>query len=284
MAAHMGRLELSCKLVNISIPYRSGAIAWPESNSELRVVDKGEGRIGYYTAWCNNVDPVGIRDNQTVLLNRLSSFILAMQYIGNISISKSMDSMCYVNDAGERYPIRQELDIEAIIRRSRGETFNYGALSIPPLQCSGVIHSSEVPLPKRMPIVPLNLKRHILTVVQAEELDRESEHYDDEQLKRWFLIIEELEMDVSSQDYKDVRSARNFVSHPTSNAPDTIAFLKRELPSSVYINMRGAEEARYLRDNPTHRALVSKYKTIARRWAKKLVEREITSNGGNIKP
>jgi hypothetical protein len=284
MAAHMGRLELSCKLVNISIPYRTGAIVWPESNSELRFVDEAEGRIGYYMAWCTNVDPDGIRDNRTLLLERQASFMLAMQYIGNISISKSMDSMCYVNDAGKRNPISHDFDIEAIIRRSRGETFNYGTFLIPPLQCSGVGHSSEVPLPKRMPIVPLNLKRHILTVVQAEELDRESEHYEDEQLKRWFLIIEELEINVYSQDYKDVRSARNFVSHPTSNAPDTIAFLKRELPSSVYINMRGTEEARYLRDNPTHRAVVSKYQTIARRWARELVEKEITSNGGYIEP
>jgi len=66
MAAQMGRLELSCKLVNISIPYRSGAIVWPESNSELCVVDEAEGRIGYYMAWCNNVDPDGIRDNQSL--------------------------------------------------------------------------------------------------------------------------------------------------------------------------------------------------------------------------
>ena len=144
--------------------------------------------------------------------------------------------------------------------------------------------TSPAPLPQKMPSVPLILKRHILNIVQAEELDANSEHYEDEQLKRWFLIIEELETQKDSQTYKNLRSARNFVSHPTSNASETVRFIKKELPSSVYVNACEQEEARYQRDDPIHRAFVSKYQTMARQLAKGLVEKEILAKGGYIRP
>ena len=52
----------------------------------------------------------------------------------------------------------------------------------------------------------------------------------------------------------------------------------------MYMNSNKREEARYLRDDPAHRAIVSKYQTVARSWAKKLIENEILLNGGYIRP
>jgi hypothetical protein len=69
------------------------------------------------------------------------------------------------------------------------------------------------------------------------------------------------------QKYKDLRNVRNFVSHHLSDYTNTISFLKKELPSSVYVNHYGKEEARYQRDKPTHKVLVSKYQTDDRQWA-----------------
>jgi hypothetical protein len=50
------------------------------------------------------------------------------------------------------------------------------------------------------------------------------------------------------------------------------------------VNHYGKKEARYQRDEPTHRALVSKYQTDDRQWAKELVEKEILSKGGYTRP
>ena len=217
-------------------------------------------------------------------MQRAKSFVLAMQYLGNSGFSATEETLSYISETGEAHKIVDDCDIEAIIRRSRGEAYNYCDLKLSALACSGSGYSSPVPLPQNMPSVPLILKRHILTVLQAEALDGESEHYADEQLKRWFLIIEELHTPQSDQDYKDLKHARNFVSHPMVDRPHTVAFLKHELPSSVYVGPNGREEARYLRDDPQHQALVFKYETTARQWAKMLVEKAIASQGGYIRP
>ena len=239
-------------------------------------------QIGYFTTWVDDVDPDSLRTKQSEIVQRTKSFVLAMQYLGNSGLSATEETMSYISETGEVHKIVDDCDIEAIIRRSRGETYNYCNLKLPAFGCSGSGDSSPVPLPQNMPSVPLILKRHILTVLQAEALDSESEHYADEQLKRWFLIIEELHTTQPDQGYKDLKYVRNFVSHPTSNSADTVAFLNRELPSSVYVNSNGNPEARYLRDDPQHQALVSKYETIARQWAKMLVEKTIESKGGCI--
>lgn len=284
MTPHFKRLEFKCKCINISTTYVSEPILWPDSASEFEVSDDVTTQIGYYRAWADNIDPDFLREARKEVEQRVESFVLGMRFLGNAKFSQVDECLSYVTENGEEYQITSDMDVEAIICRSKGEEFNYGSAVLPSMVCSGCGFTSPVPLPQRMPSVPLVLKRHILNIIQAEELDGYSEHYEDEQLKRWFLVVEELEVDTSSQEYKDLRSVRNFVSHPTLGARDTIAFLKREIPSSVYLNSDKKEEARYLRDNPIHRSVVSKYQTVARSWAKNLIEREILLKGGYIRP
>ncbi|MGB5157778.1 hypothetical protein [Desulfobacterium sp. N47] len=284
MTPHFKRLEFKCKCINISTTYATGPILWPDSASEFEVGDDVTTQIGHYRTWADNIDPDCLREARKEIEQRVESFMLGMRFLGNAKFSQVDERLSYVTEAGEEYQITSDMDVEAIIRRSKGEEFNYGSAVLPSMTCRGSGFTSPVPFPQRMPSVPLVLKRHILNVIQAEELDGYSEHYEDEQLKRWFLVVEELEVEISSQEYKDLRSARNFISHPMSRAKETIAFLKREIPSSVYLNSDKKEEARYSRDNPTHRAVVSKYQTVARSWAKKLIEREILLKGGYIRP
>ena len=284
MIRHIKRLEFKCKCINISTAYASGSILWPDSASEFEVINDVTTQIGHYRTWADNIDPDRLREARKKIEQRAESFVLGMRFLGNAKFSHVDGRLSYVTEKGEEYQIISDMDIEAIIRRSKGDEFKYVSAVLPAMTCRASGFTSPVPLPQRMPSVPLILKRHILNLIQAEELDGHSEHYEDEQLKRWFLIIEELEVGISRKEYKDLRSARNFVSHPTSNKSETIGFLKRELPSSVYLNSHGEEEARYLRDEPTHRAVVSKYQTAARRWAKALVEREILLKGGYIRP
>jgi hypothetical protein len=284
MTLYSKRLEFKCKCANISTAYVIGLVSWPDSASEFKVIDDGTTRIGYYRTWVDNVVPDSLREARKQIAQRVEAFALGMQFLGNPKFSKVDESLFYIREDGEEYPITSDMDIEAIIRRSKGEEFNYGSVVLPCVTCSGSGFASPVPLPQKMPSIPQDLKRHILNTIQTEELDSYPEHYEDEQLKRWFLVIEELEPNISSPEYKDLQSARNFVSHPTSNAKETLTFLKREIPSVVYMNSNKREEARYLRDDPAHRAIVSKYQTVARSWAKKLIENEILLNGGYLRP
>lgn len=280
MTQHVKRLVYRCKCINISILYASGSIVWGDSNSEFEIVGDTTAQFGWYRTWTDNVEPERLREARMELKQKADSFVLGMRFLGNRRFSQVDEALSYVTANGDEYQITNDMDIEGIIRRSKGEDFNWISADLPAMQCHISGFLSPAPLPQKMPSVPLILKRHILNIIQAEELDINPEHYEDEQLKRWFLIIEELEAQKNVQTYKDLRSARNFVTHPTSNAYETIMFLKKELPSSVYKNSCGHEEARYHRDDPTHRAFVSKYETIARRWAKELVEKEILSKGG----
>lgn len=279
---HQKKLEYKCIYTHLSIPYTHGSVLWPDTSSRFEV-EIGPLQVSYFTTWVDDVDPDSLRISQAEIMRRTQSFALAMQYLGNSGISATEATLVYFSEKGEAHKIVADCDIEAIIRRARGEPYNYINGILPMLTVSASGHSSPVPLPQNMPMIPLALKRHILNVLQAEALDIKSEHYADEQLKRWFLIIEELHLNQSDQDYKDLRCARNFVSHPTSNSNDTVAFLKRELPSSVYI-ANGCEEARYLRHDVEHHTFVSKYETIARQWAMMLVEVDIASKGGYIRP
>jgi len=281
---HFKRLEYKCKCINISINYACGSIPWYYNNSEFEIINEDTTMVGHFRTWETNIDPNCLKEAKKEIEERMESFVLAMRFLGNIKFSQVDETWSYITEKGEECPISSEMDIEGIIHRSKGEEFNYGSVVVPMMTSTSSGVTSSVSLPQKMPKVPLFLKRHILTAIQAEELDGYPEYYEDEQLKRWFLIIEELGVDISRQEYEDLRSARNFVSHPTSNKLETIAFLKREIPSSVYLNSDGKEEARYLRDDPTHRAFVSKYQTLARRLAKELVKRKISCKGGYICP
>lgn len=278
------RLTFRCKCINFSIRYAVESVVWSDSNCEFQVIDDTPLQFGWYTSWIDNVEPDQLRKFRRELKQKANSFVLGMQFLGNRKFSQTDEILFYVTADGDEYQIANDMDIEGIIRRMKGEDFNWVSADLPSIQLHGSISISPSPIPKKMPLVPLNLKRHILNIIQAEELDSIPENYEDEQLKRWFLIIEELEENKTSQVFKNLRGARNFVSHPILNAQETIVFLKKELSSSVYKKLTGKEEGKYQRDDPTHRAFVSKYETIARKWAKELVKKEILSQGGYIYP
>jgi hypothetical protein len=72
---------------------------------------------------------------------------------------------------GDEYHLNNDIDIEGIIRRSKGEDFSYISKYFPILKIHASMSTSAAPLPQKMPSVPLALKKHILNIVQAEELD-----------------------------------------------------------------------------------------------------------------
>ena len=276
----MKQLELKCRFFEISIPYKEETAFWHKQNVELKIEYQEGNSIGNFSIRKDNVEPEMIREEWKKLKDETESFMLGMMYLGNKKVCSKEDELLYSNN-GEKFSIRNEMDIEAIITRSKGEEFNYAYLELPSLVCSGEIQSSPIPLPHKMPYVPLNLKRYILTITQAERLDDYCENYEAEQLKLWFLILEELESNKKDSEYHNIKCARDFVSHDVCDRKDPIEFLKIKLPSAVYTES-GHEKARFCRDDKLHIALVSKYQSKARCRARKLVKQEIEKYGGNV--
>lgn len=282
MEDHRRKLEYRCTCTQLTVPYAPASILWVNTSSRFEVPVGMSPQIGYFTIWVDHVDPDSLRSWQGEIMRRAKSFVLAMQYLGNAGLSVTDETLTYISASGEMHKIADDCDIEAIIRRARGEIYNYCNLKMPAFLISSSGYSSPVPLPQDMPSIPLILKRFIRTVLQAEALDSESEYRADEQLKRWFLIIEELDTNTADQGYKDLKCVRDFVSHSKVDHTKVIEFLKLEFPSSVCSAQDKKEEARYLRDDSLHQAFVSRYESIARQLAKRLVEEVIASGGGRI--
>lgn len=279
----MNKLEYRCKFTNISIHYDCASIQWPDSRSELRIVNEGDALVGYFAIWAEVAELERIKVVREELFNRVECLILAMQFLGNDRFAKTDENMFYVTET-EQSQIANDNDIDAIMRRSKGESFTYFNLTCP--ACT--LHHTEigplVRLPQKMPSVPLVLRRHVITMAQAEAMGRDSEHYEDEQIKRFFLIIEEMEPDQRSQSYKDLKAARDFVSHPKCNHSAVTDLVGKEIAGSVQKNSSGNNEVCYQRQDTDHMTFVAKYVAIARQWAKRLMVCEITSKGGSIGP
>ncbi|MCI5139718.1 MAG: hypothetical protein D3922_15205 [Candidatus Electrothrix sp. AR1] len=137
--------------------------------------------------------------------------------------------------------------------------------------------SSKIELPnlKDLKGIDDNLKRHLLTYIQTKELNSLSGNYHDDILKRWFLILEEIEEDTGNMDYQNIKRARHFVSHSicdTKSGRKVIDFLKRELRASVYQDCEKKEVACFDRRNADHILFVEKYARIAEDRVKMLLE------------
>jgi hypothetical protein len=213
MAQHFKRLEYNCKCIHISIGYARGSMIWPDTASEFEVVDDKTTQVGHYRTWADNIDPDSLRQVRKEIEQRVESFVLAMRFIGNVGFLTTDEIYTYITESGEEHQIINDIDIEAIIRHSKGEESICCSGILPTRTLCGSMSSDPAPLPQSMPSVPLTLKNHILNALHAEALDSGPQHYEDEQLKLWFFIIEDLEVDTSRQEYIDLKLARDFISH-----------------------------------------------------------------------
>lgn len=127
-------------------------------------------------------------------------------------------------------------------------------------------------VPMVMPEVPLEAERWIGIWVEASKLS----DYVEEQLRRHYLIIEELWSEFQSSfdaptraDKKRVKLIRDFVSHASCNNVDIIALVEPSLPSAVVIE-NGAKRVAFQR-TVEHRNYVSGFEVISRELARSLV-------------
>ncbi len=140
--------------------------------------------------------------------------------------------------------------------------------------------SDPLPLPDFGTLYPslyhlfATFRRPLMTYNQTKELVYMSQKYPDDMLKRWFLILEELENDTSSDDYKNIKSARNFVSHKAVHNMETMETIKQEL--SAYVSPSGRYgTACFDRSNQDHIKFVQKYAVKAEERARQLLMQQL---------
>lgn len=217
-------------------------------------------------------------DNNTALLSvwkdDVEDFDAATEELD--SIVKS----CYLGLKFNGYPrifLGDRLPLEKI-------PLNQGGLPMKPqvlgggMICGGsaVISSIKLP-PDKMPSIPLECERWVLTWSEVQGLPQE---YVDEQLKREYLILEELwgNYPASLKDdeqFKKIKLIRDFVSHPSCDNKDIVKLVSQYLPSAI-MTYRGKSAVRYERQNIYHRNYVCQYEALAHAFARQLIEQEIS--------
>lgn len=135
-------------------------------------------------------------------------------------------------------------------------------------------------VPAAMPEVPLEAKRWIGIWVEACKLGE----YVEEQLRRQYLIIEELWSEFHGSfdaqiraDKKRVKLVRDFVSHANCNNPDIIALVEPDLPSAVIV-VNGGKRVTFQRTGE-HRNYISRFEVISRELSRSLVDMKMRQFG-----
>lgn len=131
-----------------------------------------------------------------------------------------------------------------------------------------------------MPEVPLEAERWVGVWVEAFKL----KDYVEEQLRRQYLIIEELWdefkysfNDKVRHDKKQVKHIRDFVSHASCHNSDIIALVENDLQSAVvYVN--GAKHVAFRRI-VEHRNYIAKFEIKSRDLARDLVDKKMNQIG-----
>lgn len=268
----MKRLELIFYIGNISVLYRDGSVNWPNAEFTSLVDFSAELKI-----WDDEVEPEQILETWKKQKERCTSFLTAMKYMGNRKIVCTGGDFPTYFYGDKTYTPRNEAEIEILVQYLRGEipSFMVGFATFPAIQGHGHITIPAAPLPLTMPLVPHCLRRIAATITLVEELV----DFPDLQLKVAFMALEELITDKQVQDYKDIKNARNFVSHSSCVGPEVFALLRVSLPSAINPSKTNVK---FDRENNEHQAFAATFASKARQWAKEEFENEVVRLGGGI--
>ena len=134
-----------------------------------------------------------------------------------------------------------------------------------------IIHAAA---PVQMPQIPLAAERWVRTLAEAGDFGG----YVEEQLRRHFLIIEELwetygsRFDNADQaKCKEIRCVRNFVSHYDCTREPVLGFIIINLPSAE-VQRSSHRAVRFDRTSQEHRTFVARFAVDSERIARRLVE------------
>ena len=241
----MNRITVTYQFTGFDILYNEKP-SW--DNCDFEMCENGDAILKIW----KDFDKGDIDNIYYELANRVESFGLALKY------------QCYRNLEWKKIKCEENiLQDDGIIKETillSDEVIAETSLKTPPIE---------------MPSVPISCKRWILTYSEAFILDK----FVDEQLKRHYLIIEELwKNHLHSKEENEIKnnicSIRNFVSHPNCDDDKIKKLVSKELPSAI-IEKNNKTRACFERDSTEHQNYVARYEVKAREIAKKLIDEKI---------
>lgn len=133
--------------------------------------------------------------------------------------------------------------------------------------------------PATMPQIPLGAERWVRTFSEAGDFSG----YVEEQLRRHYLIVEELWEthaslfdNVEQAKCGEIRLVRNFVSHSECTSRSVVTFITANLPSAQ-MQSSSSPAVRFDRRSQEHQAFVARFAVDSERIARKLVQLAINA-------
>lgn len=195
---------------------------------------------------------------------KLRRLILALEWTYGHKLKKEVDKTKTITPAfGSAKDLI--LEVESAIAISAKVTFDVPPRKIPP----------------HMPEIPVEASRWVTLWVETGKLSE----YVEEQLRRHYLIIEELWDELhgalgpkESEQHKRVKLIRDFVSHARCDNKNVITLVESDLPSAVVYDASGNKRVAFDR-SIEHRNFVSRFEVVARGLARSLVEMKMQRLG-----
>jgi len=224
----------------------------------LSVIDKGKGLL---EAWSGNVDNAEqVKDELIKLREKAQRFILAVEWAYGHELDYKITKVfvpSVIKDEG-LLEIKEKLSV-----------YDQVEISVAPRK-----------VPELAPQVPLQAARWIQIWVESKKLGE----YVEEQLRRQYLIIEELWQDAHHifdaakiEEKRKVKLIRDFVSHAKCSNQDIVSLIENDLPSSIQLE-NGKKYASFSR-TVEHRNYISRFEVKSREIARALVDHKMQQLG-----
>lgn len=122
------------------------------------------------------------------------------------------------------------------------------------------------------------LKRQLIYYIETKKLSSLYKDYPDDMLKRWFIVLEYYKefQGKDIDNYRDVKSVRNFVSHPLCDKDkNLISLIEAAGLHSAICTEKGKPAARFDRKNQEHIEFVQRYAGLASARVRYILEQEL---------
>ncbi|MDX5370944.1 MAG: hypothetical protein LPK18_00695 [Pseudomonadaceae bacterium] len=224
----------------------------------LSVIEDGKAEFQISTDGIDTIEQ--IPDTIKSAREQVERFILAVEWAFGHELSykiKSIETPPFISEAG-LVELKDSLSI-----------VDYAALEIPPKSA-----------PATLPQIPLEAKRLIQIWTESTKFS----DYVEEQLRRQYLIIEELwqehhqVLDANQRaEKRSIKLIRDFVSHASCCSADVVSLVERDLPSAVEM----ISKVKHVRFKRTieHRNYISRFEARSRELTRALVDAKIRQLG-----
>jgi len=207
-------------------------------NFSLSAVHQGKAT---FEAWADGIERIENTSTAiTTLIEQVERFILSVEWSYGHELKYTVKNILAPAFASEEIL----LEISENLR----------------LKDDAIIKVAPREIPQTIPQIPLEAKRWIHIWVESTKLS----DYVEEQLRRQYLIIEELwqELDhtfdpIQRLEKKNIKLIRHFVSHASCNDPEVVALVENDLPSALEM-VNGKKQVRFKR-TVEHRNYIARF-------------------------